>query len=309
MLGCVGLDHLKLFRDIARERSVTRGARRNGISQSAASQQLQELERSFDLSLIDRHTRPLKLTEAGRLYDQFCQDVLRRQELLNVDLDRLRERVEGTVRVASIYSVGLSEMSRLEAEFSALYPEAVLSVEYLRPEKVYEIVLADGADLGIVSYPEASKQIKAIPWRKEVMVVAAPADHRLAANTFLGPEELNGYDFIGFDGDLPIARELRRFFRKHGVKVNVVMHFDNVSMMKEAVALGTGISILPERVISEEVAEERLIGIPLKSPGLFRPVGVIHQRRKHFNRAARAFLELLEKPPAQELAPLTQLRL
>jgi len=290
----VAIDHLKLFKDIARERSITRAAHRNGISQSAASQYLQELERSLDLCLVDRSSRPLKLTEAGRLYYQFCRDVLRRREQLEAGLDRLRQRVEGTVRVASIYSVGLSEMCRLEEQFRRRHPDAVLSVEYLRPEKVYEAVLADSADIGIVSFPEPSKEIRAIPWRREVMVVAARPDHPLAANVFLAVRELDGQDFVGYDEDLPIARELRRFFREHGVAVNVVMRFDNVSMMKEAVAIGSGIGILPERVIAEEVAQERLVGIPLESPGLYRPLGIIHGRRKRFNRAARAFLELLQ---------------
>ena len=71
------------------------------------------------------------------------------------------------------------------------------------------------------------------------------------------------------------------------------MQFDNVLMIKEAVALGTGISILPERVIVDEIAQERLIGIPLESPGLYRPLAIIHRRRKRFTRAATAFLEQL----------------
>ncbi|MCP5120399.1 MAG: LysR family transcriptional regulator, partial [bacterium] len=111
----MNLNHLNLFKDIARERSITRGAESNGISQSAASQHLSELERSLDVKLLDRGTRPLKLTDAGRLYYQFCRDVLRRREVFEVDLDQMKRRVEGSVRVASIYSIGLSEMSRMES--------------------------------------------------------------------------------------------------------------------------------------------------------------------------------------------------
>ena len=110
------LDHLKLFRDVALARSMTRGAEICGVSQSAASQQLQETERLLGVELLDRSTRPFELTEAGRLYYDFCRDVLRRKEEFDGQLDILKGRVQGTVRVAAIYSVGISDMSRLEME-------------------------------------------------------------------------------------------------------------------------------------------------------------------------------------------------
>ncbi len=209
-------------------------------------------------------------------------------------MESVKARVEGLVRVACIYSVGLSEMSRWEGEFRRRYPEAELSVDFLRPERVYQAVRDDNADIGLVSYPEPSRDLAVIPWRDEVMLVATRPDHPLAVNTFLEPALLNGQDFVGFDDDLPISRELQRYFRDHGIEVHRVMQFDNVLMIKEAVALGAGIGILPEQMIADDVAQERLIGIPLESPGLYRPLGIIHRRRKRFNPAARAFLDQLD---------------
>src|ERR1700736_1564716 len=144
---------------------MSKGASSCGVSQSAASQHVQEVERRLGLSLFDRGKRPLALTEAGRLYAEFCRDVLHRQEAFSLQLERLKGEVEGAVRVASIYSVGLSEMSRLQEEFAVRYPNAQLHVDYLRPDKVYESVLTDQADLGLVSYPEGTKDLAVIPWR------------------------------------------------------------------------------------------------------------------------------------------------
>ena len=123
--------------------------------------------------LLDRSTRPLTVTPAGRSTLDFCRDALHRKEEFEVALERLKQEVEGTVRVASIYSVGLSEMVQLEKEFGPAPARSRLEVEYLRPEKVYEAVLADEADLGLVSYPEPSRDITVIPWRQEEMVLAA----------------------------------------------------------------------------------------------------------------------------------------
>ncbi len=266
-----------------------------GVSQSAASQHVQEVERRLGLSLFDRSKRPLELTAAGKLYSEYCRDVLRREEELSLALESLKGAVESSVRVASIYSIGLSEMSRLREEFAARYPEARLDVDYMRPEKVYEAVRNDTADLGLVSYPEPSREIAAIPWRHEEMQVALCPTHPLAARTELVPADLAAQDFIGFDEDLSIRRELDRFLRAQGIEIKLMLHFDNIQMIKEAVALGTGISILPARTMQTEIEQGRLVAVRLNAPGLSRPVGIVHRRRKKLNRAAQSLLELLEE--------------
>jgi DNA-binding transcriptional LysR family regulator len=163
----------------------------------------------------------------------------------------------------------------------------------MRPDKIYEAVLDGAADLGLVSYPEPGREIAVIPWREEEMQVAVPPAHRLAARAEVYPADLKGLDFIGFDEDLKIRRELDRFLRAQGIEMNLVMHFDNIQMIKEAVALGSGVSILPARTMQAEIAQGRLAAVRLHAPGLVRPVGIVHRKRKKFNRATEVFLELL----------------
>jgi DNA-binding transcriptional LysR family regulator len=293
----VTVSHVKLFKDIAQTKSFSRGASLNGISQSAVSQQIHEIERRLGLPLFDRTTRPLSLTEAGKLYHDFCRDVLRREEQMQVEMEALKGAVEGTVRVASIYSIGLSEMTRLQEDFSTRFPGLELHVDYARPAKIYEALLADQADLGLVSYPVASKDLAVIPWRDEEMTVAAPPTHALAQKPVLVPADLEGQDFVSFDEDLIIRRELDRFFRGQGIEMRVAMQFDNIQMIKEAVALGSGISILPARTMQAEIAQGRLVSIPLHAPELVRPVGIVHRKRKRFSHAVQSFLELLLEQP------------
>jgi LysR family transcriptional regulator, transcriptional activator of the cysJI operon len=288
----------KLFREIANTRSVSKGAAHCGVSQSAASQHVQELERRLGVTLLDRSKRPVELTAAGKIYNEFCRDLLRREEEMMLALESLKTQVEGSLRVASIYSIGLSEMTHLQAAFASRYPAVQLHVEYMRPEKVYEAVRNDGADLGLVSYPEASREIAAIPWRIEEMQVAAPPSHPFARRREVYPVDLSGQSFVGFDEDLSIRREIDRFLREHGVEVNLVMHFDNIHTIKEAVVLGTGISILPARTMQAEIEQGRLVAVKLHAPDLVRPIGIVHGKRKKFSRAAQAFLELLTVQPA-----------
>jgi DNA-binding transcriptional LysR family regulator len=286
-------EECKLFRDVAHAKSLSRAAQLNGISQSAATQHIQEIERRLGTSLLDRSTRPLGLTDAGKLYADLCRDVLRREEDFTAALDDIRGSAEGTVRVATIYSIGLSEMARLREEFARVCPQARVTVELLRPDRVYQAVLEGEADLGFISYPESRRDLTVIPWREERMTLAVYPTHPLASRTQVRPEDLDGQNFVAFDDEVIIRRELDRFFRESGVTVNTVMQFDNIQSIKEAVALGSGISILPERAMQAEVAQRRLVSIPFRAPQLLRPVAVIHRRKKKLNRAARDFLRLI----------------
>lgn len=292
----------KLFRDVAHARSLSRAAALNGISQSAATQHIQELEKRLAVQLLDRSTRPLGLTAAGRLYAELCRDVLRCEENFIVALDGVKAEVEGTVRIASIYSIGLSEMQRLKEDFAQACPGVELHVEYLRPNKVYEAIIEDQADLGFISYPEHRRELTVIDWRQERMTVAVYPTHPFAGRELLTPADLNGEKFISFDDDVIIRRELDRFFRDHDVDIQIVAQFDNIQSIKEAVVLESGISILPERTMQAEVEQGRLISVPLHAPELVRPTGIIHRKKKKLTRAAREFLRLItesENDPAQ----------
>jgi len=95
----------------------------------------------------------------------------------------LKGAMEGTFRIASIYSIGLTEMPRLREEFARVCPGVQLLVEFLRPNKVYDAVLSDHADIGFISYPEPNRDLTVIPWREEQMVVAAYPSHPFAGRT------------------------------------------------------------------------------------------------------------------------------
>ncbi len=167
-------------------------------------------------------------------------------------------------------------------------------MEYLHPDKIYEAVTNGAADIGIVSYVEPSRHLTAIPWRNEIMAVAVAPSHPLASRGTLEPSDLEGQEFIAFDPGLPIRRAIDRFLREHGVEVTIAMHFDNIQMVKEAVAVGAGVSILPRRALRAEIELGRLAALPMR-PEITRPLALLHRRGRKFNQAALLFLELLRE--------------
>ena len=287
----------RLFRDIADTRSLSRAATLNDISQPAATQHVRDLEKKLEVKLLDRSTRPVGLTEAGQLYAQLCRDILLRAADFGAGLEELRSGGLPPVRVASIYSIGLSETPLLREEFARALPGVPLHFDFLHPVEVYAKVLSGESDLGFVSYPEPRRGLKIVKWRNEQMTVALFPGHPLAQRRRIVPADLAGQSFVAFDVDVPIRRELDRFLEDANVKVAVAARFDNIQSIKEAVAMGSGISILPARTMEAEVKQGRLVSLPLEAPGLARPIAVIHRTSRPLSRSARTLLGLIQRTP------------
>jgi DNA-binding transcriptional LysR family regulator len=289
----VHVKSLKVFCDVVAFRSFSRAADENGVSQSNASQIVHQLEEELGVKLIDRSKRPLVLTPAGEVYYSGCRKLVQRFLALEEEVRSLRREVSGRVRVASIYSVGLSYLSRKVQEFTSRHPEANVRIEYQHPKRVYELVENDAVDLGLVSYPKSSRSLKAIPWREEPMAVVCAPSHPLAGRTSVRVEELDEAPLVAFDGELTIRREIDRALDGRRVSPKVVMEFDNIETIKRAIEIEAGLGILPTPTVAREVQWGSLVAIPFENIELIRPLGVIHRRHKQLGNTARRFVRHL----------------
>jgi DNA-binding transcriptional LysR family regulator len=289
------LETLRLYCDVVRLRSFSRGAEQSFVSQSAASQAVQQLEGLLGVTLIDRTKRPFVVTPEGQTFYHACQGLLETWEKAKSEVAAVKERVAGTVRVAAIYSVGLHDVSRHMQRFMSLYPEARVELECLHPHKVVEAVLGGDADVGIMSYPPGDRALSVVPLRAEPMVFVCHPNHRLARRRHVAAGELNGERFVAFDQELTIRRAIDRALRQHNVRVNIAMEFDNIETIKQAITIAAGVSILPRHTVEKEVGIRALAIAALDIPDLVRPVGIIHRRQKPLTPTAARFVELLRE--------------
>src|SRR4030095_9678303 len=166
------LETLRVYRDVVRVRSFSRGAEQNFVSQSAASQAVQQLEAQLGVALIDRTKRLFAVTREGEAFYHAARGILESWEKAKAEVVAVKARVDGTVRVAAIYSVGLHDVSRNVQRFMSLYPEARVQLECLHPHKVVEAVVQGEADVGIMSYPPADRALAIVPRLSEPMEVS-----------------------------------------------------------------------------------------------------------------------------------------
>jgi DNA-binding transcriptional LysR family regulator len=224
------------------------------------------------------------LTAEGETYHLGVRQLVRNYFSLEDEVRNLHQAVAGRVRVASIYSIGLSHLHQYVGDFMSRHPQANLRLQYQHPDEVYDLVQRDEVDVGLVSYPKSSRNVEAVAWRDEPMVFVCAPDHPLASQTSLAPDWLDGLDWIGFDRGLRIRREIDRFLSSHNAEINMVNEFDNLETIKRAIEINVGVALLPQPTIVREVQLGSLVAIPLAygesadEPPLHRPLGIIYRR-------------------------------
>jgi len=298
---------IRLFADVARYHSFSQAAKLHGITQSAASQRVSQLEKRLGVRLLDRSVRPLELTAAGKIFLEGCDDVLQRYDRLERKISSMKGDPSGTVRVAAIYSSGIELLERIRHGFEQQYPRVSIEIAYLKPDEIHRLVLDGGADLGLVSYPERFKKVKVIQLREEVMAVVCAPGHELARAGSVTAAQLSPYTMVGFDLDLPVGRRIKAYLREHGSSPQITHCFDNLDTLKTAVSVTESFAILPKRTVMREVEAGTLALVDL-TPTLLRPIGAIHRARanggagqSHLPPAVSAFVEHLVESAGPEV--------
>lgn len=278
------MQNLRLFSDVARCHSISLAAEMHGITQSAASQRINQLEKRLGVTLLDRAVRPLELTDAGKVFLAGVGDVLQRYDRLERAVMARADQPTGVVRVSAIYSSGIDLLRRASEEFEQQQPQITVQIAYEKPDAVYESVMEGRADLGLLSYPDRFKKVGVIALRDEEMAVVCPPNHTLAGRASVEAQELSGQEMVSFDTDLPVGRGIAKYLKQHHATPITAHSFDNLDTLKSAVAATDRFAILPRRTVRHEVEAGTLSVVSL-TPRLVRPMGLI-TRRSHKQHAA-----------------------
>lgn len=292
------IETLKVFCDLVDLESFSLAAERNFITQSAVSQQIRTLEEKFKRRLLERvrGRREVKLTPAGEVFYREAQHVLEAYEHLNESLRGVVGKIGGTVKVATVYSVGLHELPAKVREFMTKFPAAKIDLEYSRTTRVVRDVMNGTVELGVLAFPEPKRGLTITPMPDNLLVLIAPPDHKFASRKKVKVTELDGEDFVHFERDVPTRKAMDKIFKANGVEVRKVAEFDNIETIKRAVEVGFGLAIVPEPTVIEARKAGTIAVIELAEKYWIRSVGVIHRSDRNLSLAAKKFLQLLEQP-------------
>jgi DNA-binding transcriptional LysR family regulator len=290
------IESLKMFCDLAETQSFTKAAQSSGVTQSAISQQITALERAFKSLLIERSKKQFRLTREGQVLYDYSKQIIQTYESLNSKLQELKDIISGAIRVATIYSIGLHDLPAYVKRFMKSYPTVNIHVEYRRANQVYDDVLTNTVDLGLIAYPVNDPKIEIIALRKEPLVLICHPQHPFAKLKKVKLKALAGQKIIGFEPDIPTRKALDKILKEHGVEIKHVMEFDNVETVKRAVEIDAGVSIVPLGTIAQEIAKQTLVAVPIQDGDFYRPLAAIYKKNKVLSPAMKQFLAILKEP-------------
>jgi DNA-binding transcriptional LysR family regulator len=289
------IESLKVFCDLTETESFTKAAQINGVTQSAVSQQISSLERQFKSLLIERSKKKFRLTREGQVLYDYSKQIIGTYDALHSKLQEIKDIISGTIRVATIYSIGLHDLPPYVKRFLKSYPTVNIHVEYRRANQVYEDVVGNVVDLGLVAYPTRDPKLEIIPIKKDPMVLICHPQHPFAKMKVVKLKNLTGQKFIGFEPDIPTRKAIDKVLREHGIEIHHVMEFDNIETVKRAVEIDAGVAIVPLGTISQETSKQTLAAVPIDDGEMYRPLAAIHKKTKVLSPAMKQFISILKE--------------
>lgn len=296
------IDNFKVFADLVETKSFSKAAKLNSITQSAVSQQARAMERHFKTLLVDRSQKQFQLTREGARVYESAKEILHGYEKLLSELQELKKVISGTIRISTIYSIGLHELPPYIKRFLLEFPAVNVRVEYRRSNLVYEDILHSAVDFGLVAFPAKMRQIEVVPFLEDQMVLICHPQHPLASQEEVDVRALAPHKFIGFDPDIPTRRAIDAIFREFRFEVEPVMEFDNIETVKRAVEIDAGVAIVPNATVVQEVRQGTLVMIRIRGRTFTRPLAILHRKGRVLTPAMRKFIETLTSPIPEEMA-------
>ncbi len=287
------IESLKVFCDLVETQSFSKTAVLNSVTQSAVSQQLKSIEKRQGRPLLEREKRRLTLTAEGEVFYRYAREIVRRYEEMQHRIQALGGIVSGTVRLSSIYSVGMLELAPYLKAFLKAYPRVDLRLQYSQAQEIYENVASSEIDLGIVAYPRSQRNVDVMSFTEDEVVLICHPSNPLAKQKSVSPKEIEGIPLILFTPETPTRRAIDRFFRKHAVKPNVVMELDHIATLKNAVEVDIGVSIVPAPAIEQEKVRQTIAALPFTGNPFTRPLGILYRRGRSLSVATQKLLEVL----------------
>jgi LysR family transcriptional regulator, transcriptional activator of the cysJI operon len=300
------IENFKIFTDLVETKSFSKSAKLNGITQSAVSQQTRAMERHLKSLLIDRSQKQFYLTREGQRLYESSKEILHQYDKMLSELQELKKVISGTIRISTIYSIGLHELQPYIKRFLHDFSKVKIHVEYRRSNLVYEDILHNVVDLGLVAFPVKTRQVEILPFRDDRLVLITHPAHAFAKAGEVEMQSLVGQKFIGFDPDIPTRKAVDQIFRDHDLEIVPVMEFDNIETVKRAVEIDHGISIVPQAAVQQEAKQGSLAIISFKGKEFSRPLAILHRRGRVLTPALKKFIDVLNMDLETPCAPHTR---
>lgn len=243
------LIHLKTFIVLAEELHFRRAAERLHLTQPPLSQRLRTLEESTGVVLLNRSTRSVELTEAGRLFLEGAREIIKRLEDLNLQTRLAATGHIGQLRIGFVPSASYVLLPKVLRKFKDLCPRVDIQLEEMAYLRILENLQNRMIDVALLRTSTRERAIESYTAMRESLILAIPRSHPLARARSVSVRDLDGQPFIAFSAhNSPyFSEKINELFTEAEVRPQVVQ-YSLLPTILSFVEADIGVSIVPESV-------------------------------------------------------------
>jgi DNA-binding transcriptional LysR family regulator len=287
------LRHVLTFVCLAETQSFRRAAERLRISQPAVSAHIRDLETQFGVSLVHRTTRHVSLTAEGQAFAARAKRALDELDMASQDLRDLAAVHRGRVVVACIPPMMALVVPNVVRRITQDHPALEIEIRDVLSGQLEQIVERGEADFGLGPQP-LTGELMFEKLHRDYYVVALPLGHPLAGRASISLNELAVYPIVAMRRDANARQVLEQAaqWRRQPLRPRFeVLHLFSIGRMVEA---GLGVAVLPGNAIPI-VSSNGIVTVPIKSPRIYRDIGLLTRREYQYSPAAQTFVSILKE--------------
>lgn len=282
---------LQLFEAVAEEGSFSGAGQKLRKSQPAVSLAVKRLEAELGAQLIDRGSRTLRLTDAGREVLRYSKQFRGLERKLRVALSDLRDRRAGKLTVGANESAALYLLGHVEA-FLARHPTIQVELRRSLSSRIPEAVLEGSLELGAISYDPGDPNLLVHRLYEDRLTFVVSPQHRLAGRRRISIAELGEERFIAHNVVSPYRARVIETFRRHQVRLNMAIEMPTIETIRRLVQRNLGVAFLPKMCVEQQIQSGALREVSVRELAMGRTIRLIHPARRLLSQASQAFLEL-----------------
>jgi DNA-binding transcriptional LysR family regulator len=283
---------IQVFAQVVESGSFAKAAERLGLSTSATSRHIAELEAHLQTRLLNRTTRRVSLTESGRAFYERSVQLLADLHEAEQEASRAAVVPRGTIRLTTSVNFGVRHLAPAIAEFLAQNAEVRFDVSL--SDRIVDLV-EEGFDLAVRIGPPGSENLVARKLGETRLVPCASPAYLAAHGAPQVPEDLERHNCFTYEYVTP--RNVWRFRDASGqeraVRVSGTLHSNNGDVLAEVAARGGGIVVEPAFIVGPDVRAGRLVPLLQEFTPAPLPIYAVYPTRKHLSAKVRRFVEFL----------------
>jgi DNA-binding transcriptional LysR family regulator len=287
------LFQLETFLAVAQSGSFSGAAKVVHRTQPAVSQVVRKLEEELGEPLFDRSSRDGRLTDAGKVLQEYALKMLNLRREARASIEELRQFQRGTLVLAANEFTSLYLLRVLE-DFRKFSPMIKVAVQRGLASGIANQVADHTVELGVLSFRPENPLLQSIVVYRDELVLVVPTSHPLAGAKTVSIRQLGAESFVAHNVVSPYRLKVLEAFKRHKTPLNMDVEMPTLEAIKRFVALGNGVALVPRISVEPELARGELIVVAVRELQLERRLRIIYRKGGSLSHAGRAFLKVAE---------------